>query len=93
MADQRRPFAGLGHQTDADQRLEMVRQGRRCDVEPILQLADRHSLLPRPHQRAVDAQSGRITEGLQTGSGVIELHASNVARGEDLSTVFPERWK
>src|SRR4030095_9577703 len=41
MADEGSAFARLAHEADADQRLEMVREGGGGDVEPGLQAADR----------------------------------------------------
>src|SRR3954471_11247313 len=90
VADQGRALARLCHQPDPDQRLEMVRQRRGGDVEALLQLADCHPLLAGAHQRAVDAEPSGVAESLQADSGVVELHAPNVARRTALSTVFLE---
>src|SRR5215204_4386937 len=85
VADQCRALARLGAEADADQRLEVMREGRGGNVEPLLQAADRHALFTRPHQGAVDLQASRVAQGFQAGGGIVELHDSKVVRLVKLS--------
>ena len=56
----------------------MVGQGRRRDLEPVLELADRHPGLARTDQRTIDLEPGRVTKRFEVGRGVIEFHVNLV---------------
>ena len=48
------------------QRLYVVRQGRRRDLELVLKPADRHPDLARADQRTIDLEPGRVAQGFES---------------------------
>ena len=69
----------LRDQPDRDHRLQVVREGRSCEVELDLQLANAEAGIAGAHQRAIDAKACRVAEGFEAGGGIIEFHGTNIA--------------
>jgi hypothetical protein len=74
MANQRGRVPHLTNQPDHHQRLDMMGQGGRRNLELLLQAADRHSGIAGAHQSPIDLQPGWVAQRFEMCGGVVEFH-------------------
>jgi hypothetical protein len=68
----------LCHQPCLDQALQVMRERRRGDPEPILKAADGEALGASAHKDAVDAEARRVAERLQLTSCCFDFHGTTL---------------
>ena len=64
-----RPPSLLRDEARRDERAEMVRQRRQWQLCMPRDVADDQPLLARPHQQAIDVETGLVAEGGERASG------------------------
>lgn len=79
MAEQGRALALLADQPGIHQMLDVMRQGRCRDPEPVLQVAARDTVIARPHQSSEEFEADRIAEGCKLLGCYFEFHGSRMA--------------
>src|SRR5882672_124728 len=91
VTDERGGFPYLRDQAHGNQRLDVMGERRRRDLQLFLQASDRHAGLAGADQRTVDFQPRRISEGFKADCCIVDLHVLDALSFRHSSqTVFLE---